>query len=90
VFGAGPAAELMRSPVRTWSGPLTSPYGVHLVWSETREPAESPPFESVRGRVLERWREERRAERLAQLIRDLKARSLLNVDSAVWRERRDV
>jgi len=88
VFGPSLAAEIMRSDARTWIGPLTSPYGVHLVWIEAREAGGIPPFEAVRGRVLEAWHEERRAQRVTQLIRELTTRAALHIDSAAWRERR--
>ena len=90
VFGAGFADQVMRGPVGSWLGPLASPYGVHLVWIEDRTSSAPPPFDSVRGRVLESWREERRAERLAQLIRELRTRYPLRIDSTAWRERRGV
>jgi hypothetical protein len=41
----------------------------------------------VRGRVLEQWREEHRAARLAHLLGELRTRHALRVDSTVWRER---
>lgn len=88
VFGPTLAAEIMRSDAGTWTGPLSSPYGVHLVWIEAHEPGTLPPFEAVRGRVLEAWHEERRAQRVAQLIRDLATRAALHIDSVAWRERR--
>ena len=88
VFGASVADAILRGQAQTWLGPLASPYGAHLVWIEALETSAPPPFESVRGQVLERWHEQRRAERLAQLIRELRERALLRVDSAAWRDRR--
>jgi hypothetical protein len=88
VFGPTLAAEIMHGQVRTWIGPLASSYGVHLVWIEAHEPGAIPSFEAVRGRVLEAWHEERRAQRVAQLVRELVARAALHVDSVAWRERR--
>jgi hypothetical protein len=88
VFGPTLAAEILRSDARTWTGPLPSPYGVHLVWIEAHEQGAIPPFEAVRGRVLEAWHEVRRAQRVAQLIHELATRAALRVDSAAWRERR--
>ena len=49
------ADEVARLEPGSWSGPVASPYGLHLVWVEAREPGAVPPLESVRGRVLERW-----------------------------------
>lgn len=85
IFGARFARDVLASPERAWSGPFTSPYGVHLVWVERHDPGAMPPFADVRGRVLEGWREERRAERLSALLRELKQRFPLHVESAAWR-----
>lgn len=87
LFGAPFAAELQRAQSSVWIGPLHSPYGTHLVWIDSRLPGAPPPFDAVRGQVLERWQSERRAQRRAQLLRDLRARYLLQIDSAPWQQR---
>lgn len=87
LFGASFAAELQRAESGVWIGPLQSPYGTHLVWIDSRLAGAPPPFESVRGQVLERWQSEQRAQRRAQLLRDLRARYLLQIDSAAWQQR---
>ncbi len=86
-FGAAFTAELERATPQTWVGPLASPYGVHLVWVASREAGGVPPFETVRARVVERWKDERRRARVVELLRDLKRRHPLEVESAAWRER---
>src|SRR5712671_1894668 len=55
LFGAAFAAALARVEPGTWSGPLDSPYGAHLVWVERREASVAPPLEAVQSRVVERW-----------------------------------
>lgn len=84
IFGAPFAEQVLASPVGAWSGPFASPYGLHLVFVEGRESGTPPPFDDVRGRVLESWREAERAKRLKSLLRDLRARYPLEVDSAAW------
>lgn len=86
LFGAGFAAALGEAPVGRWVGPLPSAYGVHLVWIEERTPGEAPPFEAVRSRVLERWRDGERRRRVAGLLRELKTRYPVHVESTAWRE----
>jgi hypothetical protein len=86
LFGASFAADLQRAESSAWIGPLTSPYGTHLVWIDSRVPAAPPPFEAVRGQVLERWQSERRAQRRAQLLRDLRTRYPLQIESAAWHQ----
>jgi hypothetical protein len=88
VFGAAFGAAVAEAPVGTWSGPVPSAYGMHLVWVEARVPGTPPPFTAVRDRVLERWQDERRAARVVALVRALERRYPLQVESAAWRERR--
>lgn len=88
LFGTAFADAALAAPEGAWSGPLASPYGLHLVWVERREPGAPTPFEEVRGRVREAWREERSAERLAALLRELRAQQQLVIESRAWSERR--
>ncbi len=87
LFGAEVAMTVQRGETRTWIGPVPSPYGMHLVWIEAREPGTPPPFAAVRDRVLERWQDEDRTRRAAELLRDLARRYPLRVESAAWRQR---
>ena len=87
LFGAEFAMAVQRAETRTWIGPVPSPYGMHLVWIEAREPGTPPPFAAVRDRVLERWQDEDRTRRAAELLRDLARRYPLRVESAAWRQR---
>jgi len=87
LFGAELAITVQRAETRTWIGPVPSPYGMHLVWIEAREPGTPPPFAAVRRRVLERWQDEQRARRVVGLLHDLHERYPLRVESAAWRQR---
>ena len=87
LFGPAVAAALVAGQPERWLGPVSSPYGVHLVWIEAREPGTVPPLTLVRGRVLERWHDEQRAALVAALLRELKQRYPLEVQSAAWRDR---
>jgi hypothetical protein len=87
LFGAELATTVRRAETRTWIGPVPSPYGMHLVWIEAREPGNPPPFDAVRERVLERWQDEHRTRRVVELLRDLERRYPLRVESAAWRQR---
>lgn len=52
----------------TWSEPIESPLGVHLVRLEEREPGHTPTLDEVRADVRDDWRREARAERLDAAI----------------------
>jgi len=88
LFGPAFATWVARADVRTWTGPVPSAYGAHLVWIESREPGVPPAFEDVRSRVRERWQDEQRARRVAELLRDLRRHAVLQVESTAWRQGR--
>jgi hypothetical protein len=87
VFGAELAATVERAEIGTWIGPVPSPYGLHLVWVEGREPGTAPPLAAVHDRVIQRWQDEDRSRRVAALLRELERRYPLRVESAAWQER---
>lgn len=73
VFGAELAAAVGGLPERTWSAPLRSPYGLHLVWIAERIAAAPPPFAAVRNRVLHALLNERSESRLHAALQALRA-----------------
>jgi hypothetical protein len=87
LFGAELATTVERAETRAWIGPLPSPYGLHLVWIEAREPGTPPPLEAVRERVIERWQDQERTRRVLALLRELERRYPPRVESAAWRQR---
>lgn len=87
LLGASAGATVAHGPTGEWLGPVRSPYGAHLLWIESREAGAAPSFALVRGRLLERWRDEQRAVRVSALVRDLKHRHPLAVESGAWRAR---
>jgi hypothetical protein len=87
LFGAELAETVQHAETRTWIGPVPSPYGLHLVWIQAREPGTPPPLAAVRERVLERWQNQERRRRVSALLRDLERRYPLHVESAAWRQR---
>ena len=67
-LGPAFAAKIAEVPSKTWSGPIESAFGVHLVWIEERHESRIPPLAEIRNRVEEDWiagaiREALRAER---------------------------
>ncbi len=55
-FGADFVRSVWDLPLGQWSGPVPSVHGLHLVRVTARQPAQTPPFEQVRERVLAEWR----------------------------------
>ena len=72
-LGAPFAAGLERASVGTWTGPLESPYGAHLVAVTEREDARLPELAAVRGAVRELWREEAEERGFRDALRALRA-----------------
>lgn len=64
----------------TWTGPVASSYGLHLVWLHERIPATLPPIEAVRSRVLHRFLRDGREERMAQRMQALRERCDITVE----------
>jgi hypothetical protein len=61
IFGAPFAARVISEPVGTWSEPLRSSYGVHLVRVTGRQAAHPPDLADIGEAARRDWREERRA-----------------------------
>lgn len=63
-YGAHFANIIAQLPVGTWSGPVESNYGAHLVRVDSIAPGGPPPFEDVRGEVLQDFERARRQRAL--------------------------
>jgi hypothetical protein len=79
-FGAGFATALSDLPARTWSGPVRSAYGLHLVWIEARVPAAAPSFAVVRNRILHQYLDERSQARMHERLRTWRTRYDIRVE----------
>ncbi len=71
IFGDGFGGELARAPIRTWSGPLRSSFGLHFVRVDEREGATRASRYETRARaeILAASRAARAADRLRSLRR---------------------
>ncbi len=73
LFGDAFTTRLETLPVGRWSGPVSSGFGLHLVWVDDRVPARAPTFEEVRDRLRQDWEvreRNRRREALATAMRE--------------------
>ncbi len=73
VYGAGFAQAVLALPVGTWSGPLDSEQGLHLVWVHVAQPERLASLDEVRLQVEQALMAERGQERLAETLRRLRA-----------------
>lgn len=65
-FGKPFAERVFGTEPGTWSGPVASPYGLHLVWVQGKSAARVPSLVAVRRQVEEAVLAERAATRLAR------------------------
>jgi parvulin-like peptidyl-prolyl isomerase len=73
-FGPGFARAVFDLAPGTWSGPIESGYGWHLVWVDAITPARVPAFESVETDVRKGWLEDQRAELRQRAFDAMRAR----------------
>lgn len=73
-FGPAFAARVLTLPEHQWSGPLESPYGLHLVYVEQHVAAAPAPFMAVRSRLLHARLREQSARRLRATLDILRTR----------------
>lgn len=56
LFGEAFVKQVFALPVDSWEGPITSEYGVHLIYVNSRSEAQLPPLAQIRERVSNDWR----------------------------------
>jgi hypothetical protein len=74
VFGLAPSS---------WSGPIRSGYGLHLVRVSTLKASQLPPFAEVRSQVLEAWRRDREMTVNEQYLAGLRKKYDVVIDDGV-------
>lgn len=79
-FGTRFAAQVIALEPQTWSEPIASPFGLHLVRTHEQVPEYMPPLATVRPQLQYALLEERASERLAQGLLRLRHVYKLRVD----------
>lgn len=73
-FGDTFAQALTTLPLNTWSGPIDSPFGVHLVRVTERVDGYDPALADIRDAVAQKWRTEKREEFQREAYEELRSR----------------
>jgi parvulin-like peptidyl-prolyl isomerase len=81
LFGPDFASAVMVLAPRTWSGPIRSAYGMHLVWVDDKTEPGWPGVDAVRSRLTAQWTEERQMEYLETRMRALRAKYIVRVET---------
>ena len=72
IFGPEIAAFVSQAEPGVWTGPVASPYGLHLIRVTTKSPGRLPALAEIRDAVLREWsnakRQDLEAARLAELL----------------------
>jgi hypothetical protein len=71
-FGADFAEQVFNLQAETWAGPVTSPFGLHLVWVHEKTPEQMPPLDTVWQQVAREILQERAEERFTSGLRRLR------------------
>lgn len=82
IFGAPFAAQVMTLPAGSWSAPIRSSYGLHLVRITEKSARRQPSLAEVRGAVQRDWQEERRTAANATALARLRRRYAVTVESS--------
>lgn len=82
-FGPAFLAALRKLPQGTWSEPIPSAFGWHLVRLEEWRPPELPSFDAVRSRVEQDWLDDERSRARAEGLRKLRQRYRVVVEPTV-------
>ena len=72
-FGEVFAERVSDAPMDKWTGPIPSPYGLHLVRVSERKDGYDPILDDVRDAVLRDWRNLQRQEHQAEAYDKLRA-----------------
>jgi len=65
-FGKPFAEQVFDLQPGAWSGPIASPYGLHLVWVDEKSPTRMPQLAAVRQQLAQALMAERTAAQLAR------------------------
>jgi hypothetical protein len=85
LFGPDFAHTVFAAPPGSWSGPVKSAYGLHLVQVTDLRPGSARRFEDVRDVVANDWRRERERATKAAYLAKLRDKYRVATDPAVER-----
>jgi hypothetical protein len=80
LLGDGFARAVADAPLREWSGPVRSSYGVHLVLVEDRVAGRMPAASQVRNQLVGRYLEERADATLHAKLAEMRRRYVVEID----------
>ena len=82
-FGSGFARTVFVLKTGTWSGPIESGYGLHLVRVSTLQEARLPALSEVRERVVADWKREQEQSAKERYLSELRKKYDVVADEEV-------
>jgi hypothetical protein len=85
IFGPGFAAQLGKTPLREWQGPIASSYGLHLVRIDEHEASRASALDLVRDQVKRDWLDAKRSQIKEAAFKKLRERYEVFIDEVAFR-----
>jgi hypothetical protein len=85
IFGPDIAASVAQAEPGVWTGPVASPYGLHLIRVTTKSPGRLPALAEIRDVVLREWSNAKRQDLEAARLADLLGRYDVRIDAGPTR-----
>lgn len=82
-FGPDFARAVFALGASSWSGPVQSGYGLHLVRVSAMKEASDPPFSEIRERVVAEWKRERETQAKERYLAELRKKYDVVADEQV-------
>ncbi|NOQ49568.1 MAG: hypothetical protein GQ553_02755 [Nitrosomonadaceae bacterium] len=86
MFGAEFANQVFTLPINSWQGPITSEYGVHLIYVHSHTKARLPSLAEIRERVASEWRTTKQHEANELFYKSLYQRYEIVLDDDVVKD----
>ena len=86
MFGAAFAEQAFALPINSWQGPITSEYGVHLIYINSRTEAQLPQLADIRERVARKWRSTKQHEANEIFYQSLHQRYEIVLDDGIRKD----
>lgn len=79
-LGGNVARAALKLPLQSWSQPIESPYGYHLIWIEKRSEASEPPLVEVKADITSRIRREKRDAAFEKLMANIRGNYQIDLE----------
>ncbi|MBW2249879.1 MAG: peptidyl-prolyl cis-trans isomerase [Deltaproteobacteria bacterium] len=86
LFGKSFAAQLFALPAGSWQAPITSEYGVHLVYVKSHIKSRLPQLAEIRERVSSEWQAEKQREANEVFYQSLRQRYEIVLDDNIVKD----